>query len=560
MAVGSTDARKVGRCLLCRSPFDDYSPRCRCSQCRLLVLVCGDCRERPEPAAYVCELCQDAKTESRAALENESGGELTNRKLDAASGLGSKSGDVSVEHGPATESVRSVVTIPPDRRNGEADGQDGRVLGSSSENGTDPFADGASVRTGSHWEEALSGGLTPRRRLRVLCLHGFRQTGRGLKGRLAAFQRKLGDLLELVFVDGPFQLPCVYYSGGLDGGEGGDQTGSGEGAKSTDRSVLGAAGFEDKGSEEATCERTREGVRAERGAEGGVRDRGVSPRVERVSRGGECSVGEAADCTDAATFGSGVGMPGSAESQKQAPGGPFPKFAWLVSPEQLREIRRSVESSGKNGESAVRGHPGGDAHAKECGETATVELRLEESAAWKGEAPGEVKEASRGAGGADWKPASARFGPLQYLTQTAGWETSLAHLRRIVSEQGPFDGVLGFSQGAAVAAALCRYSTTAKALGDENAFAFRFAVLCSGFLSPAEGRQEANRHLIDLPSLHVFGSLKGNDRQIEVAESERLAERFEPRHRVVVRHSAGHIIPISKSHVNQYKSFFLKTF
>ena len=32
-----------------------------------------------------------------------------------------------------------------------------------------------------------------------------------------------------------------------------------------------------------------------------------------------------------------------------------------------------------------------------------------------------------------------------------GWDKSLEHLRRAWAEQGPFQGVLGFSQGAAVA-------------------------------------------------------------------------------------------------------------
>ena len=42
----------------------------------------------------------------------------------------------------------------------------------------------------------------------------------------------------------------------------------------------------------------------------------------------------------------------------------------------------------------------------------------------------------------------------QWATQTEGWGATLATLRRACSELGPFDGVLGFSQGAAVAAAL----------------------------------------------------------------------------------------------------------
>ena len=48
-----------------------------------------------------------------------------------------------------------------------------------------------------------------RRRLRILCLHGFRQSASSLKGRTAALARKLSDLAELVFIDAPHPVPFV---------------------------------------------------------------------------------------------------------------------------------------------------------------------------------------------------------------------------------------------------------------------------------------------------------------------------------------------------------------
>ncbi|PHT98727.1 Rhodanese-like domain-containing protein 6 [Capsicum chinense] len=56
VSVGSSDSRIWGTCLLCSSPFDDYSSRTRCTYCRMLVLVCDNCREKD--SSYVCELCQ----------------------------------------------------------------------------------------------------------------------------------------------------------------------------------------------------------------------------------------------------------------------------------------------------------------------------------------------------------------------------------------------------------------------------------------------------------------------------------------------------------------------
>lgn len=56
ISVGSSDTNILGTCLLCGLSFDDYSSRCRCSYCRMLVLVCDSCRK--EEAVYACELCQ----------------------------------------------------------------------------------------------------------------------------------------------------------------------------------------------------------------------------------------------------------------------------------------------------------------------------------------------------------------------------------------------------------------------------------------------------------------------------------------------------------------------
>lgn len=44
ISVGSSDPNIMGSCLLCDTSFDDYSSRCRCIHCRMLVLVCDSCR------------------------------------------------------------------------------------------------------------------------------------------------------------------------------------------------------------------------------------------------------------------------------------------------------------------------------------------------------------------------------------------------------------------------------------------------------------------------------------------------------------------------------------
>lgn len=44
ISVGSSTEDIIGTCLNCGDPFDDYSSRCRCKYCRMLVLVCDNCQ------------------------------------------------------------------------------------------------------------------------------------------------------------------------------------------------------------------------------------------------------------------------------------------------------------------------------------------------------------------------------------------------------------------------------------------------------------------------------------------------------------------------------------
>ncbi|KAI5398670.1 variant 2, Rhodanese-like domain-containing protein 6, partial [Lathyrus oleraceus] len=57
ISVGGSEASStIGACLICQCSFDDYSSRCRCTYCRMLVLVCESCQN--ESPLYICELCQ----------------------------------------------------------------------------------------------------------------------------------------------------------------------------------------------------------------------------------------------------------------------------------------------------------------------------------------------------------------------------------------------------------------------------------------------------------------------------------------------------------------------
>lgn len=147
----------------------------------------------------------------------------------------------------------------------------------------------------------------------------------------------------------------------------------------------------------------------------------------------------------------------------------------------------------------------------------------------------------------DWKMADCPFDPLQYQQQTDGLDVSLAYLKEVFAQRGPFDGILGFSQGAAMAAVVCSQLGTLK--GDID---MRFVILCSGF---APALPEFEKESIKCPSLHIFGGDHGNDRQIANQASRDLSSLFDESCSVIIEHDCGHIIPTRSPYIDQMKDF-----
>lgn len=147
----------------------------------------------------------------------------------------------------------------------------------------------------------------------------------------------------------------------------------------------------------------------------------------------------------------------------------------------------------------------------------------------------------------EWIARDGPFHPLQFKEQTEGLDVSLSYLKTIFSKQGPFDGILGFSQGAAMTALLC-----AKREAQLIDLEFRFAIICSGF---AVELSDVKQGSIRIPSLHIFGSDQDKDRQIEKTESRDLAALFEEGYSKVIEHDSGHIIPTRSPYIDQIKAF-----
>ncbi|XP_030818767.1 esterase OVCA2 [Camarhynchus parvulus] len=144
-----------------------------------------------------------------------------------------------------------------------------------------------------------------------------------------------------------------------------------------------------------------------------------------------------------------------------------------------------------------------------------------------------------------WFSGPGTFEAGEAAAAPAGLEESLSAVAAALAEHGPFDGLLGFSQGAALAAMVCAL----RARGDPR-FPVAFAVLVAAFASRAPAHGHFYREPIALPSLHVVGD---TDAVIAAPLSRELAQCFvEP---VVLSHPGGHFIPAAAAQKKAYLEF-----
>ena len=116
-----------------------------------------------------------------------------------------------------------------------------------------------------------------------------------------------------------------------------------------------------------------------------------------------------------------------------------------------------------------------------------------------------------------------------------GWERTRDWAVDLVRAGPRFDGIFGFSQGAALAGLL---TTLQESEGAPPEFRFDFAVMVGGFTSDLPQHTDLLRHRLTTPSIHVIGR---TDVIVPRRDSLRLADRFaDP---LVLEHPGGHIVP-----------------
>ena len=268
-------------------------------------------------------------------------------------------------------------------------------------------------------------GEPGRRPLRILCLHGFRQTANSFAGRLHALRKRLRGVAELVFVDAPHTLP-FFVKGVVEGGE----------------QESSAAGAPEQGEEEGSPGAAQPQAQEQEGTY--VQEQPGQPHQkprQRQHQRTPISSQQQGEAHGVVTNTKQHQLPQVAASaggqapllHLARPGAP--KRAWLVSPDLYRTQapdplqqphEQHLQSSSQPHQLGchVQQHTSQPrvAHCQQQGLVEGVQQQRH------------------------WQAAPAYVDERQYLSQTEGWGESWAVLQEAVHSLGPFDGVLGFSQ------------------------------------------------------------------------------------------------------------------
>ncbi|XP_036624577.1 esterase OVCA2 [Trichosurus vulpecula] len=145
------------------------------------------------------------------------------------------------------------------------------------------------------------------------------------------------------------------------------------------------------------------------------------------------------------------------------------------------------------------------------------------------------------------EPEAASFSALEEPAECRGLDEALGVVGQAMAQHGPLDGLLGFSQGAALAALVCALAQS----GDPRFPLPRFVILISGFRPRGPRLTLPFRQApLMLPSLHVLGE---TDRVIPTRESLELAACFSGA--VTLSHPGGHFIPAASPQRQVYLKF-----
>jgi len=163
-----------------------------------------------------------------------------------------------------------------------------------------------------------------------------------------------------------------------------------------------------------------------------------------------------------------------------------------------------------------------------------------------GEDSGIPEEEGRAGGRGWWSGREDGFFRATHESDfLSGFEESVAALEAHVASRPRYDGVLGFSQGAAMALLWCL-----RRQQRHGSPGFRFAILVSAFKSRQSPHAPLYASALDIPTLHVMGE---TDQVISVAMSSALLPLCPDS--TLSRHGGGHYLPGSADTARDVKAF-----
>jgi dihydrofolate reductase len=128
-------------------------------------------------------------------------------------------------------------------------------------------------------------------------------------------------------------------------------------------------------------------------------------------------------------------------------------------------------------------------------------------------------------------------------------DQALESIKESINTNGPYDGIVGFSQGAGFAGLLLNIIHQ---LAPEKQNPFKFAVLYSGFRVQPEALQHYYTPAMTTPSLHILGSL---DTVVSEERTLKLFDACAEETRTLLRHPGGHFVPNAKPYIKAVTDF-----
>jgi pimeloyl-ACP methyl ester carboxylesterase len=125
------------------------------------------------------------------------------------------------------------------------------------------------------------------------------------------------------------------------------------------------------------------------------------------------------------------------------------------------------------------------------------------------------------------------------IARYEGWSRTLDWVLSTFEREGPFDGVFGFSQGAALTALLVGLRSPDQMLMTRKPLGFGFAIMVGGFWAsdPELARLYKAKQNYEIPSVHIVGR---SDSIVPSQNSRSIAALFQDP--LVLEHGGGHIV------------------